>query len=135
MKERANYKALNMGLETRQNDNIRKTDVSVSKNYLADGEIKELNRILLDIFEDQLDLGRLVVMADAQRLLDQQLNQLGRVVLKSGGTVKASDAKRFAEGQYAKFDQHRKVLRHQEADEQIAELARQARNLPKARRK
>jgi len=37
----------------------------VSKNYLTDGEIKELNRILLDIFEDQLDLGRLIVLADA----------------------------------------------------------------------
>ena len=65
--------------------------------------------------------------------MDQQPNQLGRVVLKSGGTVKASDAKRFAEDQYAKFDQHGKVLRHREADEQIAELARQARNLPRLR--
>lgn len=45
----------------------------MSKNYLAEGEARELNRltkILLDIFEDQADLGRLVVMADSTRLLD-----------------------------------------------------------------
>lgn len=50
---RADHKADNMGLQTWQNDNIRKTDAAVSKNYLADAEIKELNRlttILLDIF-------------------------------------------------------------------------------------
>lgn len=64
-----------MGLRTWQNDNIRKTDVALSKNDLAEGEIRELNRlttILLDIFEDQLDSGRLVVMQDAQALLDRQ---------------------------------------------------------------
>jgi hypothetical protein len=63
----------------------------VSKNYLSEPEIKELNRlttILLDIFEDQLDLGRIVVMADAQNLLDRQLQQLGRNVLKGGGSIK-----------------------------------------------
>ncbi|MFO1080231.1 MAG: RhuM family protein [Reyranellaceae bacterium] len=64
---RADHRSTNMGLQAWQNDNIRKTDVGVSKNYLSEPEIKELNRlttILLDIFEDQLELGRLVVMQD-----------------------------------------------------------------------
>lgn len=135
---RANHKSENMGLQTWQNDNIRKTDVAVSKNYLAESEIKELNRlttILLDIFEDQLDMGRLVVMGDAQSLLDQQLRQLGRTVLRSGGSVKASDAKRIAEAQYEKFDQQRKLERHREADERIAALAQEAKRLPKTPRR
>ncbi|MCO5132457.1 MAG: virulence RhuM family protein [Xanthobacteraceae bacterium] len=135
---RANHKSKNMGLQTWPNDNIRKTDVAVSKNYLAEGEIKELNRlttILLDIFEDQLDIGRLVVMQDAQTLLDQQLRQLGRTVLRSGGSVKASDAKRIAEAQYEKFDRQRKLERHQEADERIADLAKEAKKLPKSPRR
>ncbi|WP_292898319.1 RhuM family protein [Nitratireductor sp.] len=70
-----------MGLQSWPGDTIRKRDVTVSKNYLAEAEIRELNRlttILLDIFEDQADLGRLVVMEDATRLLDQQLEGLGR---------------------------------------------------------
>ncbi|WP_234901833.1 RhuM family protein [Agrobacterium rubi] len=66
---RAKHDDDNMGLQVWPNDNIRKTDVTVSKNYLAESEVKELNRlttILLDIFEDQLDIGRLVVMQDAE---------------------------------------------------------------------
>lgn len=135
---RADHKSENMGLQTWPNENIRKTDVAVSKNYLAEGEVRELNRlttILLDIFEDQLDIGRLVVMQDAQTLLDRQLHQLGRTILRSGGSVKASDAKRFAETQYDKFDRQRKLERHQEADERIAALAKEAKKLPKAPRR
>lgn len=135
---RADHAAENMGLQTWPNDNIRKTDVGVSKNYLAETEIKELNRlttILLDIFEDQLDLGRLVVMQDAQTLLDQQLRQLGRTVLRAGGRVSASDAKKIAERQYEKFDKQRKRERQQEADERIAALAKEARKLPKSPRR
>ncbi len=134
---RANHKSENMGLQIWPNDNIRKSDVAVSKNYLAEGEIKELNRltsILLDIFEDQLDIGRLVVMQDAQTLLDQQLHQLGRTVLRGGGSVKTSDAKRIAEAQYEKFDQQRKLVRQQEADQSIAELKKADKALPKTRR-
>ena len=61
LNSRADSNVPNMGLQTWPNDNIRKADVTTSKNYLAEREIKELNRlttILLDIFEDQLDIGR-----------------------------------------------------------------------------
>lgn len=135
---RANHKSENMGLRTWPNDNIRKTDVSVSKNYLAEGEIKELNRlttILLDIFEDQLDMGRIIVMQDAEALLERQLDQLGRAVLRTGGSVKASDARRIAEAQYEKFDQQRKLERHREADKRISALAKEAKKLPKTPRR
>jgi hypothetical protein len=135
---RADCRSDNMGLQTWAHDNIRKTDVGVSKNYLSATEIRELNRvttILLDIFEDQLDIGRLVVMEDAQSLLDQQLRQLGRNVLRSGGSVKASDAKRMAEQHYERFDQLRKLERQQEADERIAALARESKRLPKTPRR
>jgi hypothetical protein len=134
---RAHHDSNNMGLQAWPNDQIRKSDVIVSKNYLSQPEIKELNRlttILLDIFEDQLDIGRLVVMRDAQNLLDQQLRQLGRVVLKSGGSVSAADAKRLAEKQYEMFDRKRKLERQREADEHIAALAKEAKNLPRSRR-
>lgn len=133
--ERVDHEAENMGLQTWQHDNIRKTDVAVSKNYLAEPEIKELNRlttILLDIFEDQLEIGRLIVMQDAQNLLDRQLRQLSRVVLRTGGSVKASTAKRLAEKHYKKFDRRRKLERQREADERIAALTREAKKLTKS---
>ena len=106
----------------------------VSKNYLADGEIRELNRlttILLDIFEDQLELGRIVTMDDAARLLDSQLQQLGRTVLRAGGRVTTDAAQAHAESQYALFDARRKNERRVAADEAIAELAAEAKKLPR----
>jgi hypothetical protein len=59
---RADAKAENMGLRTWSKQDVLQTDVVTAKNYLAPLELKELNRlttILLDIFEDQLDVGRL----------------------------------------------------------------------------
>jgi hypothetical protein len=129
---RANHKNENTGLKSWQKENIRKTDVSVSKNYLASQEIRELNRlttILLDIFEDQLDIGRLIVMRDAQILLDEQLRQLGR----AGGSVKSESAKRFAEKEYESFDRQRKHARYRDADDDIGALTRAAKDLPKRR--
>ncbi|BBU60406.1 DNA-binding protein [Methylosinus sp. C49] len=135
---RANAKAPNMGLTNWPNDNIRKQDVAVSKSYLADAEIKELNRlttILLDIFEDQLELGRLIIMEDARRLLDQQLRSLSRTLLTHGGRIKMSDAKKHAEKQYEIFDAGRKIERQKAADRIIAELRQSDKSLPKSTRR
>lgn len=135
---RADHAAENMGLTGWTGDAVRKADVATSKNYLTEAELKELNRlttILLDIFEDQLDLGRLVRMDDARALLDGQLQQLGRAILRHGGSVGADDARRKAEHEYEQFDQARKVARRQEADEGIAALAREAKSLPKSPRR
>lgn len=123
----------NMGLRTWPKDNIRKKDVLVSKNYLADGEIRELNRlttILLDIFEDQLDIGRLVAMSDARRLLDQQLSNLNRTVLNHGGQVRMEEAKAKAEREYDRFDAARKLQRNEDADALIRRLKDEEKALP-----
>jgi len=134
---RADSAAQDMGLQTWPNDNIRKGDVITSKNYLAEREIKELNRlttILLDIFEDQLELGRLVVMQDAIDLFDRQMEELGRAVLRGGGHISTQKAKHKAETEYVKFDERRKIARHQAADENIAALTAEVKKLPKARK-
>ena len=136
--DRADANQPNMGLRTWPNDNIRKQDAVVSKNYLGDTEIRELNRlttILLDIFEDQLDIGRLVVMADARNLLDQQLANLNRAVLRHGGQVRMVDAKLKAEREYEQFSTQRKLARQQEADATIQSLAKEAKSLPPKPRK
>lgn len=137
IKARADAAQPNMGLMTWPNDNIRKADVTVSKNFLGDSEVKELNRlttILLDIFEDQADIGRLVMMDDARRILDQQLKSLGRVVLARGGQVAKRDADRHAERQYEIYNAKRKAERQLEADRVIAALKVQNKALPKAKR-
>ncbi len=135
---RASCDAENMGLKTWPNDNIRKADVGTAKNYLAPGELKELNRlttILLDIFEDQLDLGRLVVMRDAIELLDRQLEQLGRVVLRDGGSIRMDAARKRAEQEFESFKQKCTLERRAEANRNIDALAREAKALPRSGRK
>lgn len=134
---RADATSPNMGLQTWSADEVRKADVRVSKNYLAESEVRELNRltsIMLEIFEDQLALGRIVVMDDAARLLDSQLQQLGRGVLRTGGRISGDAAQAHAEQQYALFDARRRDARRIAADETIAELAAEAKQLPRADR-
>ncbi|SDA33773.1 RhuM family protein [Sphingomonas sp. NFR15] len=134
---RADVTQPNMGLTTWPNDTIRKGDVTVSKNYFGNSEVKELNRlttILLDIFEDQAAVGRLVMMDDARRILDRQLQSLGRVVLTHGGSVSAPDAKRHAERQYEIYSAARKAERQIEADKMMAALKAQDNALPKTSR-
>lgn len=134
---RASADRPDMGLTNWPNDNIRKSDVNVSKNYFGDAEIKELNRlttILLDIFEDQAELGRLITMIDARKLLDKQLQSLGRVVLRHGGNVSATDAKLHAERQYQIYSTRRKAERQIAADKNLAELKKQEKSLDRPSR-
>lgn len=131
---RADARTLNMGLTSWPNDNIRKSDVATSKNYLGQPEVKELNRlttILLDIFEDQLDIGRLRTMAEAEHLLDKQLKDLGRGVLRTGGRVSMKDAKKYAERQYSIYKEALKKQRHAASDKMISEIKTALKNLRK----
>lgn len=133
---RANADHPNMGLRTWAGDEIRKSDVEISKNYLVENEIRELNRlttILLDVFEDQLDVGKLMTMAQAENLLHRQLVNLGRGLLTHGGAVKSAAAKQHAHDQYKIFNAKRKLARHAEADKAIATLKKQEKSLSKAK--
>ncbi len=135
--DRADAKAPNMGLQTWPKDTIRQSDAVVAKNYLAPAELKELNRltdILLSIFEDQLDIGRLVLMEQATQLLDRQLAHLGRLVLDRGGSIRHEQAESRAKAEYKQFDEARRLARREEADRSLAELKRAEKALPKVRR-
>lgn len=136
--ERADAAAENMGLRAWPKDAIRQQDALIAKNYLAEPEIRELNRvttILLDIFEDQLDIGKLKTMAEVEGTLERQLRSLNRPILTHGGTVKSTSAERLAKEQYRIFDEKRRALRHADADAQIADLIKRGKTLPKSRRK
>ena len=136
VKNRADANSPDMGLQTWPHENIRKADVMISKNYLGQMEVKELNRlttILLDIFEDQLDQGRLTMMAEATALLHNQLKGLGRVVLQTGGRVSTAAAKLHAEKEYEAYKAQLVARRHAEADKAIAELKDETKNLPDGR--
>ena len=94
-----------------------------------------LTVILLDIFEDQLDLGKINTMAEIESLLNNQLRSLSRQVLMGGGTVKASAAKAHAIQQYQTFNQRRKAVRFAEADAALTALKAHEKALLKVPRK
>jgi hypothetical protein len=125
-----------MGLQNWSEDQIRKKDARTAKCYLTATEIEELNRltgILLDIFDDQLKIGRLTLMEEARNLLDNQLKQLGRSVLTHGGSIGHTQAKQIAEAEYAKFDDIRRQYRVRQTNLEIAKLREAADHLPKTR--
>ena len=135
--DRADASEPNMGLQTWPRTEIRQTDATNAKNYLADAELRELNRlttILLDIFDDQLEIGKLTLMSEADTLLDAQLANLNRAVLRHGGSISHDAAEARAKAEYAKFDSARRERRRLEAQEALAAVKSSAQHLPKTRR-
>jgi hypothetical protein len=137
LKERINANVEDMGMQTVPKGRVVLADAKVAKNALTETELKEMNRltgILLDIFEDQLDVGRLTTMEQASKLLDEQLKALGRMVLRNGGSVRGSDAEAHVKRQYKIFDERRKLAQKADADAQLAELKKLDAELPKKTR-
>lgn len=131
--ERSNPQLPNMGLQTWIGNRVLCEDVTVGKNYLAPGEIRELNRltnILLDIFEDQLDVGRLTLMSEAAALLDDQLGRLGRAVLDRAGPPSRSKADAIAKERYRIFNERRRLEAKKEVDVELADLRSASKALP-----
>jgi len=133
--ERANADQPNMGLQNWSGDRLLQADAMVGKNYLAEAEVAELNRvtsILLDVFEDQLAIGRLTKMDECVSLLDDQLRGLGRAVLGNPGPPSSDDAKAHAKEQYRLFDQRRRAALKAQADADLLALKAAGKVLPKA---
>lgn len=107
--ERANADKLHMGLTTWKNSpggKILKSDVTIAKNYLAESEIDELNRIVtmyLDYAENQAKRNIAMSMADWINKLDAFLNFNDYSVLKDSGKLSHEIATKIAEDQYEKY--------------------------------
>jgi hypothetical protein len=108
--ERAQASQPNMGLKTWKNaprGRIQKADVAVAKNYLEEGEIKALERIVsmyLDYAENQASRQIPMRMAEWVEKLDAFLKFNEYDVLTNAGRVSHEVAKELAETQYEAFD-------------------------------
>lgn len=108
--ERADHTQPNMGLTSWKGDKVRKTDVIVAKNYLREGEITELNRIVsmyLDYAEDQARRRKVLYMRDWREKLDAFLQFNQRDILAHAGRVEKAVADKLAEHQYDQFQTRR----------------------------
>jgi hypothetical protein len=106
---RADSQKQNMGLTTWKNapkGHIRKTDVSIAKNYLSEKELNSLNRIVsmyLDFAEMQANNRKIMSMKDWVEKLDAFLQFNEQDILDNPGTVSAEIAKAFAESEFEKY--------------------------------
>ena len=106
---RADHKKEQMGLTSWKNSpsgKIRKSDVSIAKNYLSEKEIKPLNRIVtmyLDYAEHQAGKGIAMTMKEWVDKLDAFLQFNQEDILKNSGKVTAAIAKSFAEDEFEKY--------------------------------
>jgi hypothetical protein len=133
IRERADHGRPHMGLTTWKGGDVRKGDVTVAKNYLRDGEIDELNRIVvmwLDYAEDQARRRRQVFLRDWEERLDAFLRFNERGVLPGAGRTSRAEADRHAEAEYEKFAARRRELLEAEgARADLDALQAQARRL------
>lgn len=106
---RADSKKDHMGLTTWKNapeGKILKSDVKISKNYLNDNELSELNRIVsmyLDYAENQAKRQNLMSMDDWADKLDAFLQFNEYELLDNAGIVKRAVADKLAEEEYEKY--------------------------------
>ena len=107
--ERADSKKEQMGLTTWKNaphGKIIKPDVSIAKNYLAEKELKSLDRFVtmyLDYAEDQAERNIPMTMEDWAKKLNAFLQFNERDILDNPGKVSREVAKAFAESEFGKY--------------------------------
>lgn len=134
IKGRANHALPNMGLTSWKADEVRKTDVTIAKNYLNAEEIDELNRIVvmwLDFAEDQARRRKQVFMKDWEQRLNDFLQFNQRNVLTDAGSVSKAQADAFAQDQYDRFAERRRAFKEAQGErDTIKALEDAAQNLP-----
>lgn len=102
-----------MGLTSWHGDAVRRSDVTVAKNYLSAAEIAELNRIVvmfLDYAEDQAGRRKQVFLRDWETKLDDFLRFNERPVRSGTGRISRKRAQQKAEGEYHAFAVRRREI-------------------------
>ncbi|MFT5471504.1 MAG: hypothetical protein ACI8UO_006638 [Verrucomicrobiales bacterium] len=124
--ERADASKPNMGLTVWKGEIVRKTDVTVAKNYLLEDEIDELNRIVvmwLDFAFDQAKRRKQIFLLDWRTKLDEFLAFNDRRVLTDAGKQTKKAADEASKTQYDQFAERRRLkLEEQGAAQSIEAL-------------
>src|SRR5690625_4959150 len=116
--KRADATRENMGLTTWKGSQIRKSDITIAKNYLTEKELKEMNRIVtmyLDFAELQAERRQAMYMEDWIDRIDAFLSFNEQEILNHPGKVSRTVAEKLATEQYEKF--HQKRLENPEEDD------------------
>ena len=107
--ERADHTKEHMGLITwadSPNGKIKKSDVTVAKNYLSQDEMKQLNRMVtayLDFAENMTLRHIPFTMQDWEKRLNSFIEMFDYGILQDAGKVSAEIAKLHAETEFEKY--------------------------------
>lgn len=115
----------NMGLTNFDGNKIRKSDITVAKNYLSKEELEDLNRVVtmfLDHAEDMARQNIPMYMKDWAETLNDFLKFRRREILTNAGKVSKELADKKAIEQYEIYRERRLKKADEEALEEIAEL-------------
>jgi len=137
--DRADAAKPNMGLTTWTGGAVRKTNVTVAKNYLREGEIAELNRIVvmfLDFAEDQARRRKQIFLANWKTRLDDFLELNERAILPDAGKVSRERADLIAEEEYERFAAARRARLEDEGEaDTLAQLEDEVKKMPEAKKR
>jgi hypothetical protein len=147
IRQRADSSRPHMGLTTWKNaphGPLRRTDVTVAKNYLTEPEIRELNRVVtmyLDYAEDQARRHKPMHMAEWVKKLDAFLEFNERNILTHAGKVSHELAQEHAEDEFEKYEAERRRLEvttptsdFDKAVQEVKRLEKEPKALPKPKR-
>ncbi|MEI6808096.1 MAG: virulence RhuM family protein [bacterium] len=139
VRRRANSTQSNMGLTTWTGGLVLKRDVPTAKNYLDEGEIDTLNRVVV-MFLDQAEFRARrrqdIKMHDWTAFLDKFLRDTELPVLEGSGDVSQDDARNWAETQYDAFAERRRLQAEQTAwNQYVSDLEAAAKTLEAVRKK
>jgi len=104
---------------------IQKFDVTIAKNYLADGEIAQLQRLVnaySDVAEDMALRQMPMTMADWEERLNRFIAATDREILQDAGKVSAEIAKAHAISEFEKYRVFQDRLYESDFDKQIKTL-------------
>ena len=107
--ERADHTKEHMGLTTwadAPDGKIKKSDVTVAKNYLSQDEMKQLNRMVtayLDFAENMTLRHIPLTMQDWEKRLNSFIEMFDYGILQDAGKVSAEIAKLHAETEFEKY--------------------------------
>ena len=107
--ERANHTKENMGLTTwadAPEGKIKKSDVTIARNYLTQNEMKQLNRMVtayLDFAENMTLRHIPLTMQDWEKRLNSFIEMFDYGILQDAGKITAEIAKLHAETEFEKY--------------------------------
>lgn len=114
-----------MGLTNWEGARIRKTDVSIAKNYLNEAELRALNNLVeqyLIFAQSQAERRVAMTMQDWITKLEGFLSLNDREILTHAGKVSAEFARTHAEGEFTAFRKQEDRLLESDFDHAVRKL-------------